>query len=348
MPERILIAEDQPELLEFICDALQESVPEIVRVSDGWSAWQQIEMREFALVVADLNMPWLSGIGLLEECRKSARSVPFVLMSGLAETDVLAKALNLGATRFLAKPFSVKQLLDVVNEALAQQRLKSEQKRFQARLQNQVARLRQQCIDEIFEREQMFMATLRALAAAIDARDAYTCRHSAAVADYACQLGLALGLSDAELRDLTVAGQMHDIGKIGVPESILNKPGTLTADEMRIMRTHPVQGAKILASLPNFGSVMAVVRSHHERYDGGGYPDGLRGDAIPLHARIMAVCDSWDAMRTDRPYRKGMSPDRAASILRTESGKQFDPQIVEAFLEHLPTERTTVLAENTA
>jgi HD-GYP domain-containing protein (c-di-GMP phosphodiesterase class II) len=171
-----------------------------------------------------------------------------------------------------------------------------------------------------------------ALAAAIDAKDHYTNGHSEQVAKLAVELARATGQARELVELVQFAGQMHDIGKIGIPESILHKPGTLTAEEWAIMRVHPNIGARILSPIATLQSAIPIVLHHHERWDGQGYPDGLAGEAIPLGARMIAICDAFDTMVSDRPYRRALSDEDALGRLRSSAGSQFDPRLVEAFV----------------
>jgi putative nucleotidyltransferase with HDIG domain len=174
-------------------------------------------------------------------------------------------------------------------------------------------------------------SAIASLVAALDERDGYTARHSQAVVTTAATIGLAMGMDQAEVEELEVAALLHDVGKVHVPDAILNKPGSLTPEEFEVMARHPVWGAEMLTHVPGLELVAAIVRFHHERWDGGGYPDSLSGRRIPLASRIIAVCDSHNAMTSDRPYRKAMSGRAARSILRSGAGRQFDPAVVTAF-----------------
>jgi HD-GYP domain-containing protein (c-di-GMP phosphodiesterase class II) len=175
--------------------------------------------------------------------------------------------------------------------------------------------------------------TVTALAQAVELRDKYTGGHTQRVTTYALLLADRLGLSRQDRRLLQIGVPLHDIGKIGVDDAVLRKPGQLTAEEFDSMRLHTVRGADILASIPDLASVLPIVRSHHERWDGRGYPDGLAGDAIPLLSRVVAVADAFDAMISDRPYRKGLPLSKAFAEMAAQAGAQFDPRCVQAFLE---------------
>jgi len=186
------------------------------------------------------------------------------------------------------------------------------------------------------KQRELFISTITVLAQSVELRDPYTGKHTTRVVEYSHLLGQELGLSPEDLELVRIGTPLHDIGKIGIDDSILRKPGKLTPAEFEIMKTHTTKGAKILEGVPDLAPVIPIVRSHHERWDGGGYPDGLKGEHIPLLARIVAVADAFDAMTSDRPYRKGMAPEVAFAELEKQSGKQFDPDFAAAFLNIQP------------
>jgi HD-GYP domain-containing protein (c-di-GMP phosphodiesterase class II) len=187
--------------------------------------------------------------------------------------------------------------------------------------------------DLVEQQRSLFLSTVKSLASAIDAKDEYTRHHSTRVTDFTLRIAAKMGLSEKELGDLELAAILHDVGKIGVPESILNKPGKLTDEEFRLIKEHPARGENILSPVIELKEIARVVRSHHERYDGTGYPDKLKGHEIPLGARIMAIADTYDSITSERPYRKAASHRYAVKEIIGCSGTQFDPEVVENFLE---------------
>ena len=198
--------------------------------------------------------------------------------------------------------------------------------------------------------EQMFQGTVKSLVSALDAKDAYTCGHSTRVADLSVQLAETLGYDEAQLANLHLAGLLHDIGKIGVEDSVLRKPGRLTDEEFEKIKQHPILGYEILKGIRQFQSILPGVRSHHESWDGSGYPDGLAGEAIPRDAQILAVADSFDAMTSDRPYRKGMPIDRVVDIFQGGRGSQWAADVVDALLrsDRIPREFTSAAPSDAA
>jgi HD-GYP domain-containing protein (c-di-GMP phosphodiesterase class II) len=236
--------------------------------------------------------------------------MPVVLLTGHTDVELARDSLQRGASDFVTKPVNIRELPILVERNLTRRRL-------------EVARLQ--------EREaQVLFAAIKALASAVDAKDRYTARHSRVVTRLALLLADAIHLTGEERSVLELSAWMHDVGKIGVPDSILTKPGSLTEEEFAVMKAHPVKGGEIVGEIEELGRVADVIRHHHERVDGGGYPDGLGGDAIPQGARILAVADSVDVMITPRVYAPGMTIDEALEECRRCAGSQFDPDVVDA------------------
>jgi putative two-component system response regulator len=252
---------------------------------------------ELPLIVSDLRMPELDGMAFLEEVRRQYPDIAVVMLSGMAETSVAVECLHLGAADFLVKPVSVSEMHARVARALEKRALVMQNRYYQAHLERRVQEQAQRI-------RELFLEGVQMLARALEAKDAYLRGHSVRVSRYSVETGRLLGLGDPELEQIRIGGELHDIGKIGTRESVLQKPGSLTADERHQISEHPVLGERMLAPLARESpAVLRIVRSHHERLDGSGFPDGLRGDNIPLEARIVAVADAFDAMTSERPYR---------------------------------------------
>jgi putative two-component system response regulator len=267
------------------------------------------------LILLDVQMPGMDGY---EVCRRikansAHRLIPVVMITALDRTDDRVKALDSGADDFMSKPVERAELVARVRSAL---RLKS-------------------VYDSLDSAEQVIFA----LAAAVEAKDPFTGKHTHRVAESARHLGVLLGLPEPELDALSRGGIIHDIGKIGVPDAILLKPASLDCDELARMRAHPIIGERIVRPLRSGASLLPIIRHHHERYDGGGYPDGLRGLEIPQLARILAVCDAFDALVNDRPYRSRRSVGDALGILADGAGTQWDPEVVDLLQSQMPVLR---------
>jgi HD-GYP domain-containing protein (c-di-GMP phosphodiesterase class II) len=242
---------------------------------------------------------------------------------------VAVSCLSLGAMDYLTKPFHLGEVKARVRQALERRALLVERRMYQTRLEERVA-------EQARRIEALFLAGIQSLAVALEVKDRYTRGHSERVSRYSVGIARALGLGADAVRQIEIGGHLHDIGKIGVREAVLNKAGPLSEDEYAHIMTHPVVGSRLLRPLlADMPIAMHVVRSHHERLDGGGVPDGLAGDEVPLEARIAAVADSFDAMTSHRPYRAGMTREAAVAELRRCVGAQYCPEVVEAFVDGL-------------
>jgi putative two-component system response regulator len=308
----VLVVDDGVANRELIEACLAGVDCEVRAAADGPSALKMIESRTPDLVLLDVQMPGMDGY---EVCRRikanpNCRLLPVVMITSLDRTEDRVRALESGADDYMSKPVERVELVARVRSAL---RLKA-------------------VYDSLDRAEQVIFA----LAAAVEAKDPFTEAHTQRVAESARRVGARIGLSDVELDALYRGGLIHDIGKIGVPDAILLKKGRLDPDELLRMRAHPIIGESIVSPLPSGADLLPIIRHHHERFDGGGYPDGLRGEEIPQLARIVAVCDAYDALVNDRPYRPRRTVDEAISILTNGAGTQWDRGVVEAFIRELP------------
>ena len=312
---KVLVVDDGAANRELIEACLADVECDVRLAADGPHALRMIESSPPDLVLLDVQMPGMDGY---EVCRRikenpELRLVPVVMITALDSTDDRVTALEAGADDFMSKPVERVELVARVRSAL---KLKS-----------------------VFDRLDSAEQVIFALASAVEAKDAHTERHTRRVAEAARHLGECLGLSKSDLDTLYLGGMVHDLGKIGVDDAILRKPGPLDADELVKMRAHPVIGANIVKPLRSGTELVPIIRHHHEWFDGRGYPDGLSGTDIPLLARIVAICDAYDALVNDRPYRARRSPDEAIQILAGGAGRQWDPRLVSLFLAELPVIR---------
>ncbi|HYT13685.1 MAG TPA: HD domain-containing phosphohydrolase [Candidatus Nitrosopolaris sp.] len=308
----ILVVDDSKSIRTVIEVCLTGIECEIRFASNGVSALAMIEADPPDLVLLDVNMPGMDGYEVCRRIRADSRLrlLPVVMITARSHRHDRVKALEYGADDFMTKPFERVELVARVRSSL---RLKS-------------------LYNTLDSAEQVIFA----LAAAVEAKDSVTERHTRRVAESARHLGMRLGLPEQALDALYRGGIIHDIGKIGVSEAILLKGGPLDNVEQRSMQAHPDIGANIIAPLQTGSSLQPIIRHHHERFDGKGYPDGLCGGEIPLLARIISICDAFDAMINDRPYRAAVSIDEAAATLQAGAGTQWDPSLVELFLAEMP------------
>ena len=311
-PSRLLIVDDMEAMRLALTKCLQLSGYQVRSVSSGEEALELLRSQRFDLLLTDQSMPGLSGLELTDAVARMHPDMPIVVLTGHTDVELARDSLRCGASDFVTKPVNVHELPILVERNLTRRRL-------------EVARLR--------EREgQVLFEALKALASAVDAKDRYTARHSRQVTRLAMLLADAIGLSSEERYLLELSAGMHDVGKIGVPDSILTKPTSLTGDEFAIVKLHPVKGGEIVGEIVELTRVADVIRHHHERMDGSGYPDGLKGEAIPLASRIILISDAFEAMTADRSYRRGLGRDIALRELRDHSGTQFDPELVKVFI----------------
>ena len=348
---RILLVDDDPALRMLLRTTFEVADVELVEAENAETARRAIEREHPSVIVLDVNMPGMTGTELCRELKgnPATQAIPVVLLTG-SDGGTAEAAKEAGADAFVRKPFSPLELLAVA-ERLAGglygvpfRAAKQRSGHPEDALLLYARDLRHMLELERAQRELLqsaYMETVSALASALESKDTGTRAHSQRVQNYALALAEHIGDHDVTTDASTPYGfLLHDVGKIGIPDGILQKPGPLTPAERRRMQTHTVLGEAMLSNVAFLqGEGLRIVRSHHERWDGRGYPDELDGTDIPLGARIFAVADAVDAMTSNRPYRRAMSWGAAHTEVLAESGRQFDPQIVEAFVEIEPQMR---------
>jgi putative nucleotidyltransferase with HDIG domain len=273
-------------------------------------------------------MPGMDGQQLCRRIKEdeSLKHIPVILVTARSGADMLSEGIEAGADDYVAKPFDSVELKARIRSLLRMRRAESE-----LALVNRNLKMR--TTDLVERQRSLFLAMVKSLVSALEAKDKYTRDHSNRVTEFSLAIARAMGLDDRELQDLEMAAILHDVGKIAIPEKILNKKTKLTDEEFAVIRQHPVIGETILKPVVELQTIARIVRHHHERYDGRGYPDGLKGQAIPIGARIMTVADAYDAITSSRPYRDYESHNYAVKEIIKCSGMQFDPEVVEHFLE---------------
>jgi putative two-component system response regulator len=284
-----------------------------------------LESRPTPLVITDLRMPGQGGLWLVREVRRTLPGTGLIVLTAGDDSDAAMHCLNAGADRYLRKPLNMEELHHAVETTLHRVELEQERERYRVHLEKALRR-------QMRRVRHTFLSAIDSLVRTLEARDPYTKGHSLRVRHYALRLADELKLDGRLRRELSLAAKLHDIGKVGIPESILNKPGDLTGAEYEVICRHTLIGERILSPIIRNRTVLAAIRSHHERLDGQGYPDGLHGDAVPQLARIIAVVDCYDALTTSRAYRKALPRAQALDILRAGAGTQFEPEIVEAWV----------------
>jgi putative nucleotidyltransferase with HDIG domain len=326
----ILIVDDEVEITEILADLLSE-VYDCARAGSAEEALARLQQGDFQLVISDITMPGMSGLDMIPHVKELSPDTVVVMISGMQTVESAIGALRLGAFDYLMKPFDLRQVEAVVKRALEHYELVVAKQRYENHLEELVEQRTAELDRALNSLEDSYRSTLKALTAALETRDSETHGHSERVVTYSLRLGREYGLNSEEMKALEFGSLLHDIGKIGVPDSILRKPAKLTEEEWVRMREHPLHGQQILRGIEFLQGAARVVAQHHEKWDGTGYPLGLQKEEIDINARIFAVADAFDAITSDRVYRRGKSYEAAAQELDDWAGRQFDPKVVEAF-----------------
>jgi cyclic di-GMP phosphodiesterase len=327
---RILIVDDEVEITEILADLLSEEY-ECLKAGSAEDALARLGEGEFQLVISDITMPGMSGLEMIPHVKELSPQTVVVMISGMQTVESAIGALRLGAFDYLMKPFDLRQVEAVVKRALEHYDLVVAKQRYENHLEELVEQRTAELDRALNSLEGAYRSTLQALTAALETRDSETHGHSERVVTYSLRLGREYGLNSDEMKSLEFGSLLHDIGKIGVPDSILRKPAKLTEEEWVRMREHPLHGQQILRGIEFLQGAARVVAQHHEKWDGTGYPLGLRQEEIDICARIFAVADAFDAITSDRVYRRGKSYEAASQELDDWAGRQFDPKVVDAF-----------------
>ncbi len=332
---RVLVVDDEKCILDVVSDLLESVGYEVDVESSPDAACHRLEQSigVYDVVLTDLIMPGIDGWKILDKVRATDPLVMPIVLTGHGTKDTAVASLRHGAFEFIEKPIRRDELVAIVERAHDHRRLRVENERYRMRLEDMVRQKSSELVEALERVKHSNDFTLQALAGLLDARERATGRHSLRVRDLALVLGKAMQLSENQINVLSQGALLHDIGKIAVPDAILLKTGPLTDEEWAVMRTHPEVGYNILKISPYLQDVADLVYCHQERFDGSGYPRGLAGEAIPLTARVFAVVDAYDAMRSHRPYRRAVTSVRSAEELCRHSGTQFDPRVIEAFMK---------------
>lgn len=348
---RILVVDDEAYVRGMLATLLEERY-QCDTAADTEQALARLSQHNYQLVLSDIMMPGRNGLELLSEITARKMDTLVVMISGMQKVESAIEALRRGAFDYMTKPFALEEVEMTVERALKHQELIVANQRYEKHLEELVetrtSQLRQMnaSINGMFEDLYLnYRATLQSLASALEARDAETRGHSQRVVAYCLRLGEELGLSDREMMALEHGALLHDIGKIGTPDAILLKPGSLSPEEWLVMRRHVDHGGEILRGIEFLRDATPVVLQHHEKWDGSGYPVGLRGEQICINARIFAVADAMDAITSDRPYREARSFEVTAQELQKCAGAHFDPRIVAAFMS-VPLEEWRQIRES--
>jgi len=355
----ILIVDDEPLIRDILVRKLTGAGYRPTPVENAFEALDRMREKVYPVVISDVIMPGMDGIELLKRLRSMYPDTAVIMVTAVSNVSIAIEALREGAYDYLIKPFNLEEVLLSLKNALERRRLILENRLYREHLEEivkaQTAEIREHLSIEqqktaelnqaLLEIQVTHHATIEALSAALDYRDNETEGHSRRVVRYSLEIGKVLGLARQTMEVLSRGTLLHDIGKIGVPDSVLWKPGKLDEKEWEEMRRHVDYGYRMLKGIPFLKDAARIVLHHHERYDGTGYPRGLKGEDITLGARIFAIADTYDAMTTDRPYRKALTDRDAREEIGRYSGSQFDPRIVEAFFD-IPPDRWLAIKDD--
>ena len=329
--KRVLIVDDE----SYVCLLLREWLTQegftCQTALSGAEALALLQDLIFDAVISDLSMPGMSGMELLASVRESHPHTAFLMATGVGDTRLAVQAMKQGADDYLMKPFQLEAVVASLGRALEMRRLEHDLDDYRTHLEERVNERTAQLQAALGHISQIYDETLEALGAALDLKDGDTAGHARRVTRYCLEIAKAMGCSEEEMLQLKRGAYLHDIGKIAIPDAILLKPAKLTSEETTVMWAHPYIGYEFVGRISFLAEAAEIVLTHHERFDGSGYPQRLMGDEIPLGSRIFAVADTLDAMTSDRPYRRALPCSAAREEIRRQSGRQFESRVVDAF-----------------
>jgi putative nucleotidyltransferase with HDIG domain len=344
-PVQILVVDDEEPIRNALKKFLAQQQYEVYTASTGDEALQALRRHRISLMLCDIRMPGTSGVDLVPQAIDIEPELAILMLTAVNDATSAALCMQRGAMDYLTKPIELADLGRAVQRALKRREMLLENRQLSQWLKEEVSTRTAELHRERMKLERLSVATLEALVNALEAKDPYMRGHSARVADLSATIAHQLGMSDEEVEQVRVAGRLHDIGKIGTRESVLNKQGTLTPEEFEHVKQHVLIGSQILAPLSHLGDIIPAVRHHHERFDGTGYPDGLRGADIPLAARVIGAAEVFDALSTSRAYQEKMSPEKAIERIADLAGTVLDPKVHEALVSVVARRRTLVFLD---
>ena len=316
---KILLVDDEENNLTFMARCLHGEPYDIVKCLNAIDALEILKKETFDVILSDHKMPSMNGIEFLEKAGEISQDSIKILVTAYSDADILIDSINRAKVyRYIKKPYKPDELIITVASAIDYLKLKEDNKNL------------------VEDLKDLFSGTIKAIVEALDAKDSFTLGRSRRVTFYSLKIGQKMGLSSFLIGELELAGLLHDIGMIGVSDDILYKTDKLTEEEYEEIKLHVKHGVKILEDIDQLKEVVDIIKHHHEHFDGTGYPSGLKGEEIPLLSRIIAITDAYDSMVSNRAYRQSLSPEQAVEIMKNLSGKQFDPKIIQIFIEILP------------
>ncbi len=322
----ILIIDDEPYIQEIITRGLKSFNYHFETANDAPEALAKMKTAVFDLVICDITLPKGDGVSLLKYIKAHYPDTAVIMLTAIFKAQVAIECMHAGASNYIIKPFEVNSLAFSIKEALEKRQAILENKAYQKNLENRV-------LEQTEHIQHIYLDTIKTIANCLEAKDVYTRGHSKRVTGYTIKLAEALSLPEKFLHQVRISGILHDIGKIGIPEAILNKPKGLTVEEYAQIKRHPQISVYILKPILHDQTIISNIQSHHERFDGKGYPHGLTGEEIPLGARILSIADAFDAMTSTRAYRQKMTTGSAIAELKKNMGTQFAPGLTSQFVE---------------
>ena len=341
----VLVVDDEEPIRNALRKFLKQQHFEVYTAGTGEEALQQLRLHRIALMLSDIRMPGTSGVDLVPQALEIEPDLAILMLTAVNDATSAALCMQRGAMDYLTKPIELADLGRAVQRALKRREMQLENRQLNQWLKEEVTTKSAELQRERMRLERVSTATLEALVNALEAKDPYLRGHSARVADLSATIAAQLELPEEVVERVRVAGRLHDLGKIGTREAVTNKEGPLTPDEFEHVKQHVIIGAQILAPLTHLGDLVAMVKSHHERWDGTGYPDGLRGDEIPIGGRIIAAAEVFDALTTARPYQDKMTPEQAVERMADLSGTVLDPQVYDGLSRVVSRRQTLVFLD---
>lgn len=344
----VLVVDDEEPIRNALRKYLKQQQFEVYAASSADEALQQLRLHKVALMLSDIRMPGTSGVDLVPAALEIEPDLAILMLTAVNDATSAALCMQRGAMDYLTKPIELADLGRAVQRALKRREMLLENRHLNQWLKEEVTTRTAELHRERHRLERISTATLEALVNALEAKDPYLRGHSARVADFSANIAAEMGLGEDVVDRVRMAGRLHDLGKIGTREAVVNKEGPLTAEEFEHVKQHVIIGAQILAPLVHLGDVVAMVKSHHERFDGTGYPDGLRGEEVPLGGRVIAAAEVYDALTTARPYQEKMTPEQAVERMADLSGTVLDPKVYEALVRLVGRRQTLVFLDEDA
>src|SRR6266567_4613005 len=341
----VLVVDDEEPIRNALRKFLRQQQFEVYAAGSGDEALQQLRLHKVSLMLSDIRMPGTSGVDLVPQALEIEPDLAILMLTAVNDATSAALCMQRGAMDYLTKPIELADLGRAVQRALKRREMLLESHELNQWLKEEVTTRTAELQRERHRLERVSTATLEALVNALEAKDPYMRGHSARVADLSANIATEMRLSDEDVERVRMAGRLHDLGKIGTRDAVVNKEGPLTADEFEHVKQHVIIGAQILAPLTHLGDVVSMVRTHHERWDGTGYPDGLRGEEIPVGGRVIAAAEVFDALTTSRPYQDKMTPEQAIERLAELSGTVLDPEVYEALTRIVGRRQTLVFLD---